>query len=179
MEKKSMTAIEISEDLSKSPNEETRTKKDLEKRWNFSDVTITKSIDASTLSTSERSYTVLELKEWFVPARQLIDEGKTYEEVKQILSGKRGTAEASSETESFEMLDSLLFEGMTTMIEGRLEQYILQMPQVAKLAILRLLNNPKIRAEILRRFAITVKATPITLEARSIKNLLPESKEEQ
>jgi len=188
MDKKGKTAIETLEELSKLPANAVLTKKELEKLLNISDVTISKSIEASTLLTSARSYTVQELKEWFVPARAGIDEGKTYEEVKQMLLEKRGVSESATaanadEAGSLELLDSMLFEGMTTLIEGRLEQFILHTPQILSGAVVKLLSNPKIRAEILKKVAISVKSEPIAREARTVRlenmNLLPESKSEE
>ena len=175
MEKKS--AIEILAELEKLPAEKTLTKKELEKISGLTDVTVSKTIDASTLSTSDREYKVSDLIEWYIPARQGIDEGKTYEEIKQILLSKRGVPE---KVDTSSALDLLLIEGVTGMIGGRLELLLRQMPALINVAFQGILDNPKLRAEIVNKMISQSKVEPLTLDAEvTSTKLLPSNDKEQ
>ena len=175
MEKKS--AIEINGELVKLPKSKTLTKKELEPISGLTDVSVSKTIYASTLSTSDREYKVSDLIEWYIPARQGIDEGKTYEEIRQILLSKRGVQE---KVDTSSALDLLLIEGVTGMIGGRLELLLRQMPALINVAFQGILDNPKLRAEIVNKMISQSKVEPLTLDAEvTSTKLLPSNDKEQ
>lgn len=57
------------------------TKKELSQLTGLSDNTVYETLKAAGMDTKATSYTLSELLERFVPARQMLDEGRTYEEV--------------------------------------------------------------------------------------------------
>lgn len=63
------------------------TKKELSQITGLSDNTVYETLKAAGLDTKAISYTLVELLERFVPARQMLDEGKTYEDVDNHFKG--------------------------------------------------------------------------------------------
>lgn len=57
------------------------TKKDLEEKFSMGANTVYRTLQVCPLGTRKKEYTEEEVKQYFVPARQMLDAGKTYEEV--------------------------------------------------------------------------------------------------
>ncbi|MBW4635236.1 MAG: hypothetical protein KME30_26080 [Iphinoe sp. HA4291-MV1] len=66
------------------------TKKDLEAKFNLSDNTVYKTLQVCGLSTGKQEYTHEEIENYFLPARQMLDAGKKYKQVKEYFALKRG-----------------------------------------------------------------------------------------
>lgn len=61
-------------------------KKQLQEQYNLSHNTVTETLKACGLDTSKREYSDEEINTLFLPARAMLDEGKTYDDVKAALS---------------------------------------------------------------------------------------------
>jgi hypothetical protein len=65
-------------------------KKDLEVKFNLSDNTVYKTLQVCGLNTGKQEYSSEEIEHLFVPARQMLDAGKKYKQVKEYFALKRG-----------------------------------------------------------------------------------------
>lgn len=65
------------------------TKKELEVLFNISDNTVYKTLQACGLDTAKTEYSILEIKEFFEPARKMLDSGKVYRDVELWARKKR------------------------------------------------------------------------------------------
>jgi len=73
------------------------TKKDLEVRFNKSDNTIYKTLQVCGLDTSRQEYTAEEIENYFIPARSMLDAGKSYKKVKEYFALKKGGQSGNDE----------------------------------------------------------------------------------
>ena len=62
------------------------TKKDLKRRFSIGHNTVYRTLQACPLGTKKKNYTEAEIEQYFIPARQMIAAGKTYQEVKQYFA---------------------------------------------------------------------------------------------
>lgn len=81
------------------------TKKDLEEKFDMGANTVYRTLQVCPLGTKKKEYTESEVEQYFVPARQMLDAGKTYEEVAAYFKMKNPSdagAEAGGESENEE-----------------------------------------------------------------------------
>ena len=79
------------------------TKKELEVLFNISDNTVYKTLQACGLDTAKTEYSILEIKEFFEPARKMLDAGKGYRDVELWARKKRShVPDASQEQKADE-----------------------------------------------------------------------------
>ena len=62
------------------------TKKDLKRRFKIGHNTVYRTLQVCPLDTKKTSYTEAEIEQYFIPARQMLKEGKTYQEVEQYFA---------------------------------------------------------------------------------------------
>lgn len=78
-------------------------KKALEEKFNVSDNTVYKTLQVCGLGTKKQEYSEEEIANFFVPARTMLDAGKTYKEVKEYFHMKlQGTVAEPQEDEEFD-----------------------------------------------------------------------------
>ncbi len=61
-------------------------KKDLKRRFKIGHNTVYRTLQACPLGTKKKLYTEAEIQQYFVPARQMLKAGQTYQEVQQYFS---------------------------------------------------------------------------------------------
>lgn len=64
------------------------TKKDLEEKFGLGSNTVYRTLQVCPLGTKKKEYTEEEIEQYFVPARRMLDAGKTYEEVTEYFKMK-------------------------------------------------------------------------------------------
>lgn len=62
------------------------TKKDLKQRFKIGHNTVYRTLQVCPLDTKKISYSEAEIEQYFVPARQMLQKGKTYQEVEQYFA---------------------------------------------------------------------------------------------
>lgn len=62
------------------------TKKDLKQRFKIGHNTVYRTLQVCPLDTKKISYSEAEIEQYFVPARQILQKGKTYQEVEQYFA---------------------------------------------------------------------------------------------
>lgn len=110
-------------------------KKDLAERFNLARNTVYATLKASGLPTDKQTYTEEEIQQFFIPARQLLSSGKTYDEVATYFATRSaGTAESvSSETApshgsgSSQALGQVLFEQTVQSVQTTAEMIVQQL----------------------------------------------------
>ena len=75
------------------------TKKDLKLRFNLGRNTVYRTLQACPLGTKKRQYTEAEIEQYFIPARQMLIAGKTYQEVEQYFARNHPDEDELSELE--------------------------------------------------------------------------------
>lgn len=73
-------------------------KKQLQEQYSLSHNTVTETLKACGLDTSKREYSEEEINQRFLAARAMLDEGKTYDDVKATFLSQGQSAPASVET---------------------------------------------------------------------------------
>ena len=77
------------------------TKKDLEERFDLGTNTVYRTLQVCPLDTKKKEYTEEEIEQYFVPARNLLDAGKTYKEVEQYFGLNHPDGAEGTEPEEF------------------------------------------------------------------------------
>jgi len=121
------------------------TKKELEERFHLKVSTVYKTLKACGLDTSKLEYTDEEIEEYFVPARKLIDEGKTFRDVSEWARTKRGEEtlpeEAPNEDSepTGETFQSVVQEETIELVKDAVEEIVKdvipQIPNMARAAL--------------------------------------------
>lgn len=78
------------------------TKKDLEEKFDMGANTVYRTLQVCPLGTKKKEYTESEVEQYFVPARQMLDAGKTYEEVAAYFKMKNPEGAGADEVEQSE-----------------------------------------------------------------------------
>lgn len=78
------------------------TKKDLEEKFDMGANTVYRTLQVCPLGTKKKEYTEEEVEQYFVPARQMLDAGKTYEEVAAYFKMKSPEGAGADEVEQSE-----------------------------------------------------------------------------
>jgi DNA-binding transcriptional MerR regulator len=175
MDKKSRTASEMLNLLSQKQDTDTMTKVEMVESFGCSLNTMVKWIEISGLPTSARTYTVAELKAYLIPAKELLETGMNYEEVKQAIED-RNPRSAQKEGGSAEMFDLLIHKAVIAITEGRLEHELLNMPANIMEALVNLLT-PKEVEKITAKISEISRSNAPLLSSRTIK-LIASAQEE-
>jgi len=77
------------------------TKKDLEQKFNLGSNTVYRTLQSCPLGTKKKEYTEEEIEEYFVPARTMLDSGKTYQEVAEYFQNQTGETTEEAEEDDF------------------------------------------------------------------------------
>lgn len=138
------------------------TKKELESRFNLSDNTVYKTLKACGLDTKKTDYSEAEIDEYFIPARKMLDENKTLQDVQQWALEKRakesgarspsGSSKASSPVgnEFADTLKNEVFQLAEETVQAAASEVIEQLPSMLWGALGELARNGSIR-EAFRR----------------------------
>lgn len=138
------------------------TKKEIGDLTGLSKNVVTAGLEAARLSTSRRTYSGQELLEQFVPIRQLIDSGMTYEEIEEMQrmrhagSQVEGDSPDSMYDESGDLgdFDQAVGRGMTQIVYGVAEaaadDLVEMMPQIVGLALSKVARDGKLDAAFKR-----------------------------
>lgn len=77
------------------------TKKDLESKFDLSANTVYKTLQVCGLGTSNKQYSEEEIEQYFVPARRMLDAGKTYTDVEEYFGTKNSSGTGVGEQDEF------------------------------------------------------------------------------
>ncbi len=77
------------------------TKKDLEEKFDLGSNTVYRTLQVCPLDTKKKEYTEEEIEQYFVPARNLLDAGKTYKEVEQYFGYNNPDGAEVTDAEEF------------------------------------------------------------------------------
>lgn len=133
------------------------TKKDLESRFKLSDNTVYKTLKACGLDTRKTDYSEAEIEEYFIPARKMLDENKTLQDVQQWAREKRakesgarapsGSPNASSPlgNEFADALKNEVFQLADETVQAAANEVIAQLPSMLWGALGELARNGSIR----------------------------------
>lgn len=136
------------------------TKKDLESKFDLSTNTVYKTLQVCPLGTKKKEYTEEEIDQYFVPARQMLNAGKTYEEVAEYFNmknpagastdvdGEEFNAEgfaANQATDATEAVGVAVAQTVADMVESGVKQVAPYIPALVMQTINQELNSGEIK----------------------------------
>ena len=146
-------------------------KKKLQEKYSLSHNTVTETLKACGLDTSKREYSEEDINTFFLPARAMLDEGKTYDDIKAAFSQRHAAATVHAQSadngEFAQQVAAEVEAGTREIIRQAAGMILDRLPAMTLDVLNEMARNNEVQAvyekyrnEVLTEFSVTTTALP-------------------